>query len=81
MLDISNDSISLGRDISYHPNVFDMSSTWGGPHNLFLGLKHYGVNYSGEYRSYGVHMFHEIISENRNKDRGDARKRHEGERY
>ena len=78
---ISNDTIKLGREIAYHPQVFDMNSTWGGPHNLFYGLKMNGVVYSGEYRAYGIHMFHEIISENRDKDRGDKRKTHEGEKY
>jgi len=78
---ISNDILELGREIAYHPQVFDMNSTWGGPHNLFFGLKQNGVYFSGEYRAYGVHMFHEIISENRLKDRGDDRKLHIGEKY
>lgn len=58
-----------------------MNSTWGGPHNLFFGLKQNGVIFSGEYRAYGIHMFHEIISENRLEDRGDDRKLHVGEKY
>jgi hypothetical protein len=78
---LSNDSIELGRHIAYHPQVFDMNSTWGGPHNLFYGLKQNGVHFSGEVRTYGIHMFHEIISENRDKDRGDVRKLHIGEKY
>ncbi len=78
---ISNDSLKLGREISYHPQVFDMNSTWGGPHNLFFLLKQNKVEYSGEYRAYGIHMFHEIISENRDKDRGDKRKLYIGEKY
>ena len=78
---ITNDTIATGRDIAYHPQVFDMNSTWGGPHNLFFNLKNMGVNYSGEYRAYGIHMFHEIISENRDKDREDDRKLHIGEKY
>ena len=78
---ISNDTLVLGRKISYHPNVFDMNSTWGGPHNLFHGLKHHKVHFSGEYKAYGIHMFHEIISENRLEDRGDERKLHIGEKY
>lgn len=78
---ISNDSVELGREIAYHPQVFDMNSTWGGPHNLFYGLKQNGVHFSGEYRAYGIHMFHEIISENRLEDRGDDRKLHLGEKY
>ncbi len=78
---VSNDTLQLGRDIAYHPQVFDMDSTWGGPHNLFYGLKQNGVHFSGEYRAYGIHMFHEIISENRLQDRGDDRKLHKGERY
>jgi hypothetical protein len=78
---ISNDILELGRGISYHPQVFDMNSTWGGPHNLFYGLKQNGINFSGEYRAYGIHMFHEIISENRLEDRGDDRKLHTGEKY
>jgi hypothetical protein len=78
---ISNDILELGREIAYHPQVFDMNSTWGGPHNLFYGLKQNGVYFSGEYRAYGIHMFHEIISENRLEDRGDDRKLHFGEKY
>ena len=78
---ISNDILELGREIAYHPQVFDMNSTWGGPHNLFFGLKQNGVIFSGEYRAYGIHMFHEIISENRLEDRGDDRKLHVGEKY
>jgi hypothetical protein len=78
---ISNDTLELGRELSYHPQVFDMNSTWGGPHNLFYGLKQNGVYFSGEYRAYGIHMFHEIISENRLEDRGDDRKLHIGEKY
>jgi hypothetical protein len=78
---ISNDTLELGRELAYHPQVFDMNSTWGGPHNLFYGLKQNGVYFSGEYRAYGIHMFHEIISENRLEDRGDDRKLHTGEKY
>jgi hypothetical protein len=78
---ISNDTLELGREISFHPQAFDMNSTWGGPHNLFYGLKQNGVYFSGEYRAYGIHMFHEIISENRLEDRGDDRKLHIGEKY
>jgi hypothetical protein len=78
---ISNDTLNLGREISYHPQVFDMNSTWGGPHNLFHGLRLNGVNYSGEIDAYGIHMFHEIISENRKEDRGDHRKIYTGEKY
>jgi hypothetical protein len=44
-------------------------------------LKQNGINFSGEYRAYGIHMFHEIISENRLEDRGDDRKLHTGEKY
>lgn len=78
---LSNDTLELGRKIAFHPQVFDMNSTWGGPHNLFYGLKQNGVYFSGEYRAYGIHMFHEIISENRLEDRGDDRKLHKGEKY
>jgi len=78
---ISNDTLEIGREISHHPQVFDMNSTWGGPHNLFYGLKQNGVYFSGESRAYGIHMFHEIISENRLEDRGDDRKLHIGEKY
>lgn len=78
---LSNDTIKLGHSIAYHPNVFNMESTWGGCHNLFFALKENNVIFNGEYQAYGIHMFHEVKSENRNKDRGDARKRHEGERY
>jgi hypothetical protein len=78
---MSNDTLELGRELAYHPEVFDMSSTWGGPHNLFFGLRHNGVDFSGEHRAYGIHMFHEIISENRLEDRGDERKLYVGEKY
>jgi hypothetical protein len=78
---ISNDTLKMGREIAFHPQVFDMNSTWGGPHNLFYGLKQNGVYFSGEYRAYGIHMFHEIISENRLEDRGDDRKLYIGEKY
>jgi len=78
---LSNDIIELGRQLAHHPGVFDMTSTWGGPHNLFYGLKQNGVQFSGEYRAYGIHMFHEIISENRLEDRGDVRKLQIGEKY
>jgi hypothetical protein len=78
---ISNDTLELGREIAHHPQIFDMNSTWGGPHNLFYGLKQNGVYFSGEYRAYGIHMFHEIISKNRLEDRGDDRKLHIGEKY
>lgn len=78
---VSNDTLELGRELAYHPQVFDMNSTWGGPHNLFYGLKQNGVYFNGEYRAYGIHMFHEIISENRLEDRGDIRKLHTGEKY
>ena len=49
--------------------------------NLFNGMKFYGVQHLNEIRCFGVHMFHEIKSANRSKDRGDARKVHQGERY
>ena len=78
---ISNDTLVVGREIAFHPQIFDMNSTWGGPHNLFYSLKQNGVYFSGEYRAYGIHMFHEIISENRLEDRGDDRKLHIGEKY
>jgi hypothetical protein len=78
---LSNDTLELGRNIVYHPNVFDMNSTWGGAHNLFFALKQSGVYFSGEYRAYGIHMYHEIISENRLQYRGDARKLYIGEKY
>ena len=78
---ISNDSLGLGYQISHHPQVFDMNSTWGGPHNLFFLLKQNNIYFSGETKAYGIHMFHEIISENRKDDRGDDRKLHIGEKY
>jgi hypothetical protein len=78
---ISNDTLVLGREIAHHPQVFDMNSTWGGPHNLFFALKNNGVEFSGETQAYGIHMFHEIISENRKEDRGDERKLYVGEKY
>ena len=78
---ITNDTLEVGRQLAYHPQVFDMNSTWGGPHNLFYGLKEAKVHFSGEYKAYGIHMFHEIISENRLEDRGDVRKLHLGEKY
>ena len=49
---ITNDILELGREIAYHPQVFDMNSTWGGPHNLFYGLKQSGVWFSGEHKAY-----------------------------
>ena len=62
--------------------VYNPASTWGGAHDLFnVAWKMAGINRATEIRAFGVHMYHGIISPNRNQDRTDPRKVIEGERY
>tara|TARA_Y100000593_G_scaffold74585_1_gene137368 strand:- start:6150 stop:7016 length:867 start_codon:yes stop_codon:yes gene_type:complete len=79
----SNNVLQIGYDLLHNldNNAYNLDSTWGGAHNLFAGMKFYGVKHLDEIRCFGVHMFHEVKSANRDKDRGDKRKIHSGERY
>lgn len=62
--------------------VYNLESTWGGAHDLFnVAFKYTGVQRSTEIRAFGVHMYHGIMSANRNQDRTDPRKVIDGERY
>ena len=62
--------------------VYNLESTWGGAHDLFnVAFKYTGVQRSTEVRAFGVHMYHGIMSANRNQDRTDPRKVIDGERY
>ena len=62
--------------------VYNLESTWGGAHDLFnVAFKYAGIERSTEVRAFGVHMYHGIISPNRNQDRTDPRKVIDGERY
>jgi hypothetical protein len=76
----SNDVLALCLQICQR--VYNVNSTWGGAHDLFnVAFTHAGVNRSTEIRAFGVHMYHGIISPNRNQDRTDPRKVIDGERY
>lgn len=62
--------------------VYNLNSDWGGAHDLFnVAFQYAGIRRSTEIRAFGVHMYHGIISPNRNQDRTDPRKVIEGERY
>ena len=79
----ANNVLEIGYKLLHNLNndAYNLDSTWGGAHNLYAGMKHFGVQHLNEIKCFGIHMFHEIISANRDKDRGDARKVHKGERY
>ena len=62
--------------------VYNPNSTWGGAHDLFnVAFNYANINRGTEIRAFGVHMYHGIISANRNEDRTDPRKVIDGERY
>lgn len=74
--DILNTCLQICKRV-YNPN-----STWGGAHPLFtFAFNKAGINRHTEIRAYGVHMYHGIISPNRQQDRTDPRKIIDGERY
>jgi hypothetical protein len=76
----TNDVLALCLQICQR--VYNINSTWGGAHDLFnVAFTHAGVIRSPEIRAFGIHMYHGIISPNRNQDRTDPRKVIEGERY
>lgn len=76
----TNDTLNLCLQIC--KRVYNPQSTWGGAHDLFnVAFMHAGVQRSTETRAFGVHMYHGIISANRNQDRTDPRKVIDGERY
>ncbi len=76
----SNDILNVCLQICQR--VYNPQSTWGGAHDLFnVGFSHAGIQRSTEIGAFGVHMYHGIISSNRNQDRTDPRKVIEGERY
>ena len=79
----ANNVLRVGYDLLHNidKNAYNLNASWGGAHNLFAGMLHFGVQHLNEIRSFGVHMFHEIKSVNRADDRGDVRKVHQGERY
>lgn len=76
----SNDVLSLSLQICNR--VYNPNSTWGGAHDLFqVAFRQAGVLKYSEIKAFGVHLYHGIISVNRNEDRTDPRKVIEGERY
>lgn len=76
----TNDTLSMCLQVC--KQVYNPNSTWGGAHDLFNKVWDFNwVTRSTEIRAYGVHMYHGIISPNRNQDRTDPRKVIEGERY
>lgn len=76
----TNDTLNLCLQICQR--VYNPQATWGGAHDLFnVAFQHGGILRGTETRAFGVHMYHGIISPNRNQDRTDPRKVIEGERY
>jgi hypothetical protein len=76
----SNDILNTCLQIC--KNVYNLQSTWGGAHELFnVAFKYAGVDKSPNISAFGVHMYHGIISPNRQQDRTDPRKVIPGERY
>jgi hypothetical protein len=76
----SNDILNTCLQIC--KNVYNLHSTWGGAHDLFnVAFKFAGVEKNATVTAYGVHMYHGIISPNRQQDRTDHRKVIPGERY
>jgi len=77
---LTNDVIKTSLQLS--KKSFDINSTWGGSHGWFNGAWGLaGIDRNEEIRAFGVHMYHGIISPNRDKDRTDPRKVIDGERY
>jgi len=76
----TNDIIPLCYQIA--KKALDPKITWGSTHGLFYTAFDYaGIERSTEIGSFGVHMYHTIISENHKTERGDARKLIKGEEY
>ena len=76
----SNDILNLGYQICR--DYYNVHSTWGGANELFhQSFGKAGVTRSTEIQAYAVHMYHGIISPNREQDRTDPRKVIDGERY
>lgn len=76
----TNDTLDMCLQLC--KQVYNPQSTWGGAHDLFnVVWSRNWVNRAKEIRAYGVHMYHGIISPNRNQDRTDPRKVIDGERY
>ena len=76
----TNDILNLCLQICNR--TYSVTSTWGGAHDLFnVSFAHAGVERNTEIRAFGVHLYHGIVSANRNADRGDPRKVIDGERY
>ena len=76
----SNDILETCLDICLQ--VYNLNSTWGGAHELFnVAFQHARIRKWPSIDAFGIHMYHGIISPNRNEDRTDPRKVIEGERY
>lgn len=76
----TNDTLTMCLQIC--KKVYNTNSTWGGAHDLFNVMFTNGyVQRCTETDAFGVHMYHGIISPNRNQDRTDPRKVITGERY
>lgn len=57
------------------------SVTWGGMAVVFRQAADNGIRYLNIDDAFAIHVFHEIISKNRAKDRGDRRKTIPGQKY
>jgi hypothetical protein len=76
----TNDTLNTCLQICQR--VYNPESTWGGAHEVFnIAWTMTGIKRSEEIRSFGIHMYHGIVSPNRSQDRTDPRKIIEGERY
>jgi hypothetical protein len=77
---ITNDILNICYEIA--TNILNPNITWGGAQNLFnIAFNEFGINRSTDIEAFGVHMYHEIKSENCNHDRMDTRKTVIGEEY
>lgn len=76
----TNDTLNTCLQIS--KRALNPRADYGGAHDLFnVAFGYAGIQRGTEIRAFGVHMYHGIISANRNADRNDPRKVIDGERY
>lgn len=59
----------------------ELGTTWGGAGDMLYRLRAGGVDFVNRPEAFAVHVFHEIVSKNRNKDREDGRKTVPGQKY
>lgn len=59
----------------------DKTKTWGGAERMFFILRDCRIKFIEDIDSFAIHMYHSIISENRQSDRDDYRKCVIGEQY